>query len=366
MAIQAGLSTGRVAGVVSTSALELGLDIGDVDLVLLLSVPVSRKALWQRIGRAGRKNPAVCVIIDPQRSLGEQALEELLLRPLEPNWLYLENRYIQYAESLCAALEPIALGQGPDVPTFASLPSSFTKMLENEINPTEVVPADLYPLKQRGQDGPHCEFPLRAGVERTFDVVGRHNTALGQLNFAQALREAYPGAVYYYMARPYRVRTFDYRRGRIEVSPERQYTTQPIAQTTVFPRLADGILALWTSPTGFMAEVDLQVSERVLGFWERRGSTRRSAGTGRTPVSRRERSIVSSSPRACAGRWLAGREVTLQRVTSCKLSAIASVCRTGTWALGGSSRSARLLVLTRSAVRAFSIPSMPPADAKAS
>lgn len=273
-AIQKGLSTGELVGVVSTSALELGLDIGDIDLLILLSPPASRKAMWQRLGRAGRKNPAVCVLIDPQGSLRDVDLDEVLRRPLEPNWLYLENRYIQYAQSLCAAQERTALAQPAQVPPFASLPASFTKMLENEINPTEIVPADLYPLKQRAQDGPHYEFPLRSGVERQFEVVGRYDRPLGKLNFEQALREAYPGAVYYYMARPYRVRTFDYRKGRIEVSPERQYTTQPIAQTTVFPRLADGILALWTSPHGLLAEVELQVSERVLGFWERRGSAK--------------------------------------------------------------------------------------------
>jgi DEAD/DEAH box helicase domain-containing protein len=49
--IQRALTSGELAGVVSTSALELGLDIGEVDVVVLVDVPPSVKAFWQRLGR---------------------------------------------------------------------------------------------------------------------------------------------------------------------------------------------------------------------------------------------------------------------------------------------------------------------------
>lgn len=60
-AIQAALAEGKLAGVVTTSALELGLDIGEIDVVVLLGTPPSVKAFWQRFGRAGRVRPAVCL-----------------------------------------------------------------------------------------------------------------------------------------------------------------------------------------------------------------------------------------------------------------------------------------------------------------
>jgi DEAD/DEAH box helicase domain-containing protein len=59
--IQAALTRGSLRGVVSTSALELGLDIGDIDLVVLLNPPTSAKSFWQRVGRTGRTRPGVCV-----------------------------------------------------------------------------------------------------------------------------------------------------------------------------------------------------------------------------------------------------------------------------------------------------------------
>lgn len=88
------------------------------------------------------------------------------------------------------------------------------------------------------------------------------------------LREAYPGAIYYYMSRPYRVQQFKYREGEILVKPERYWTTEPIAQTMVFPSFQAGLLKLWVTADqrGFLAESSLQVSERVMGFKEKRGS----------------------------------------------------------------------------------------------
>lgn len=274
-AIQRALTTGQLAGVVSTSALELGVDIGDIDLVILLSAPPSAKAFWQRVGRAGRRRPGVCVLIDPTGSIepSEEGLLEYLDRSLEPNWLYLNNRYIQYANAMCAAVELGQLGRMTIPPELSSLPQQFVKFLENELNPTEIVPVDLYPLKQRGQDDPHHEFPLRGGVEQNFKIIDRGRN-LGDVTLAQALREAYPGAVYYYMARPYRIRGFRFRDNTIIARPERHYTTHPNAQTKVFPRFQGGMLAYFRNADGFVVEAEMQVSERVLGFSELRGSAR--------------------------------------------------------------------------------------------
>jgi DEAD/DEAH box helicase domain-containing protein len=203
------------------------------------------------------------------------SLEEYLNRPIEPSWLYLENRYVQYANALCAAAELSAVGKSPAAESvFATLPSSFVPFVENELNPVDVVPNDLYPLKQRAQSGPHREFYLRSATEQEFKVGDVRGTPLGKLSFSQALREAYPGAVHYYMARPYRVFGFNYRTGEIKVKRCRQWTTRPQAQSVVFPRFQGGVLNLLRSDDGMVAEVELQVSERVVGFVEQRGKVK--------------------------------------------------------------------------------------------
>ena len=273
--IQQALANGELRGIVCTSALELGLDIGEIDLAVLLDTPPSVKSFWQRFGRAGRCQRGICVIIDTRHAIddGEQGLRTYLARPLEPNWLYLHNRYAQYTSALCAAAEIAQINGSFDKSKFDSLPAQFQQFLEDELNPGVPVPQDLYPLKQAAADGPHHEFPLRSGVERNFKVSTPQGQTLGELSFSQALREAYPGAVYYYMATPYRVRQFKYRDGQILVSREKQYHTKPVVQVMVFPDFQNGLLKLFRSKNRFLAEADLQVSERVTGFKEKRGNT---------------------------------------------------------------------------------------------
>ena len=183
--IQASLAAGRLRGVVSTSALELGLDIGEIDLVLLLDTPPSMKSFWQRLGRAGRREPGTCVIIDSKSAIGnhEGVLAEYLKRPVEPNRLYVQNRYIQFTNALCAAQEIAQVGTGIDLGPFDSLPDEFRRFVDNELNPIESVAQDLYPLKQAGQAGPHREFPLRNGIEKNFRVITQHKAAGSNIDY---------------------------------------------------------------------------------------------------------------------------------------------------------------------------------------
>lgn len=273
--IQEALTQGRLRGVVATSALEMGLDIGEIDLVLLLDTPASMKSFWQRVGRAGRRQRGLCTIIDTRQVIGESdaGLAEYLSRPIEPNWLYLHNRYAQYTNALCAAAEIAQINGSFDRRHFQSLPEQFGQFLDNELNPTTSIAADLYPLKQAAQNEPHHEFPLRNGIEKSFRIRTNQGESRGDVSFSQALREAYPGAVYYYMATPYRVQRMNYRDGEIMVHRERRYTTKPLRFAMVFPDFGPSVLRLQTSAQGFLAEAEMQVSERVTGFKEKRGKT---------------------------------------------------------------------------------------------
>ena len=226
--IQRALVDGSLAGVVSTSALELGLDIGEIDLVIMLGTPPTVKSFWQRLGRAGRRQQGHCLLIDDKGTISAspKGLRGYLENKPETGWLYLDNQYIQYAHALCAAQELSEAGTtNYQRDPLRTLPDRFNVLFENEINPTEGVPDDLFPLKQRAQAGPHYEFPIRSGIEKNFAVRERSgpvNTNLGTLTYSQALREGYPGAIYYYMARPYRVILFNHRTGEIWVRREKR------------------------------------------------------------------------------------------------------------------------------------------------
>ncbi|MEF8756413.1 MAG: DEAD/DEAH box helicase [Accumulibacter sp.] len=277
--IQRALTEGRLSGVVSTSAMELGIDIGEIDTVLMLSTPPTMKSFWQRFGRAGRKSPGYCIFIDTREVINEEGnpLEEFLKKAVEPAWLYLDNPYLQYSQALCAAQEYAEYGgaQYNRVP-LRSLPEQFLQYLDNEINPVQGIPDDLYPLKQRAQSGAHYEFPIRSGIEKNFAVKLRGapgEPRLGTLTMAQAMREGYPGAIYYYMAKPFRVVSFNYRTAEISVTRTRLWTTRADSRCMVFPKFPGGVIASRKSSIGFLVETGMQISERVTGFIEKRGRT---------------------------------------------------------------------------------------------
>jgi DEAD/DEAH box helicase domain-containing protein len=271
--IQRALSTGMLKGVVSTSALELGIDIGEIEVVVLVGAPTSAQAFWQRLGRAGRRATGACIILDVDGVVSARidGLDGYLARPVEPNRLYLANRYIQYAHAVCAAIE-LSEPVRQENDALRSLPEGFARALANELDPVEALPQDLHALKQRAQASPHHSFPLRSGIEESFRVIGPFDRRMGELTMQYVVREAYPGAIYYYLGRPFRVFQFEPSKRRLRVRSEKAWTTEPISHVKCFPDFIDGRLNVRSNGGAFAVEVEMQVSERVLGFVERRGA----------------------------------------------------------------------------------------------
>ena len=283
-AIQQALTSGTLRGVVTTSALELGIDIGDISCVVLLGAPPSMKSFWQRIGRAGRRNEAgLAIILDGEGAVAREGnLETWLARPIEASHLYLDNVFIQYQNVLCAAAEAQAMGpKAASSAAFESLPQAFRQHLDNELTPVRSVPDALFPLKARG-DHPHRQFPLRSAGERNYRVREmRGNVSRGDLTHAQLLREAYPGARWLYMAQQYQVRAVDEVAGTCDVVRGKGPMTSPITQSIVFPSYATPAFAHSAGPGGYLVEANLQACERVLGFVEHRGQSREEHRYGR-------------------------------------------------------------------------------------
>lgn len=283
--IQDRLIRGTLKGVVSTSALELGIDIPNIDIGVLVGVPASSTSLWQRIGRIGRHSPGTVIVINAGGVYDESVFkspEMLLNRPPAESALYLQNPRIQYIHALCLARyegEHDQLAEALNLPRFEEFQSSvawpegFMDLCLKERRGE--IPLDLQSMKSEAGEDPSHVFPLR-DVETQFRVEhkrGPEIETLGSLSHDQLMREAYPGAVYYYTTRPFRVVKILRQAKIIQVREEKRYTTRPlILPTLIFPNLTDGNIFTCKKYNELtLIECNLQVRESISGFKERRG-----------------------------------------------------------------------------------------------
>ena len=214
--IEKRLADGRLLAVVSTSALESGIDIGGLDLCVLVGYPGSIMATRQRGGRVGRGGQASALVL----LAGEDALDQYLLRhpklitehPPEPAVVNPENPDILARHLICAAAElPMDreepwLGQ-PVVSETAEALARKGELLWAEDGKTLVA-------RSRA---PHRHVDLRGAGNRYAIVDSEDGQVLGEIDEPRAFRETHPGAVYLHGGRTYRVLDLDTETRRVTV-----------------------------------------------------------------------------------------------------------------------------------------------------
>src|SRR6185436_3267610 len=172
-AIEASLANGRLQGVISTSALELGIDVGGLDACVLVGWPGSVMATWQRSGRVGRtlhgqvreSLTALVALPDALDQWFVRHPEELLARPCEPLVVDPGNEVVARQHLPCAAAE-MALERGPD----GQYLERHAHAVKELVGTHELRESDdgerLYSRARR----PHRRVSLRGGGE-TFAIV---------------------------------------------------------------------------------------------------------------------------------------------------------------------------------------------------
>lgn len=319
--IQNRLSKGSLRGVVSTSALELGIDIPYLDAGVLIGVPRSATSLWQRIGRVGRHSDGKVIVINAGGVYDETVFRkpnELLKRPMAEAALYLENSRIQYIHALCLARyggehdqisSVIGVPEESEFSSSVDWPDGFIDLCKRER--VGEIPADLQSMKMEGGEDPNHTYPLR-DVESQFSVELKQGPLLqrlGSLSHGQLMREAYPGAVYYYTTRPFRVYKVNLYTKLVQARRERRYTTSPQSlPTLVFPNLTLGnVYQSKIHDDLITADCNLQIRESICGFKERRGP---NEYIRRYPMAGRELSIYFNQPRFTRNYFTSGVVIT--------------------------------------------------------
>lgn len=281
--IQDRLRNGEVRGVISTSALEMGIDIPGLTLGILVGVPYSATSYYQRIGRVGRHADGIILVVGNGSIVSNRIMRQPELlndMPLAESTLYLENPRIQYIHAMCLARpggedETLSGNDASQGLCFhAAFPPSFEALCYQEH--VGEVEASFHAMKLEAGTNPNYAFPLRdCEVQyrvETLEHVGPKRE-LGTLSFSQVMREAYPGAVYYYQTQAFRVVRILFRQHIILVRPERRYTTKPSSiPALIFPNMSPGnVYGALRFHDLQIAETNLQLKETIIGFKERRG-----------------------------------------------------------------------------------------------
>jgi DEAD/DEAH box helicase domain-containing protein len=266
------LTTGTLRGVVATSALELGVDIGDLDACVLNGFPGTIASMWQQAGRAGRRrDPSVTVLVAGDDQLDRYLMRhprDVFERPPEPAVINTSNPYILSPHLACAAYE---------------LPLSWDDLRfwpESELHDgvRDLVRRDQLRLRRRrrnGHDEPFAHwcgtgFPSRAiglrnGASGEIKIIEHHSERLiGTVDELRALTSVHDGAVYLHRGQSFEVVRLDLDEGHARVVECDNTTyTQARSDTDI------GVTAVHESrrvgnATLFLGEVE--VLTRVKGY----------------------------------------------------------------------------------------------------
>lgn len=277
--IEQRLQTGNLRGVVSTSALELGIDLPHLTIGMNVGVPATRKAYQQRLGRVGRSNKGAFLIIGPQnvfKGYGT-SFKEYHELSVEKSYLYLDNRFMQFAHGRCLSDELEALGANSSLPTRVQWPEGFKEVFA-AAKPGGNRPPEFDAIAQLGGDSPQRSYPLRNVGELNFKITrGETSDSFGEVNESQALRECYPGATYLHIGRAYEVAAWNTRafQPHIKVKPSfpNRHTKPRIRtwiNTGIMPvDLMENHLSIGS--IGFIAECQMQITEKVEGYVDHLG-----------------------------------------------------------------------------------------------
>lgn len=287
-AIEQALNDGSLQGVISTSALELGVDIANMDTCVMFGLPPSTMAFWQRAGRVGREagRTGHVLVIPGSTSIDyyyQAHPVELLDRPLERLVVQLDNRQVVIGHFACARAErPKGSKFSADIldeDIFGEGFIEFARIIE-DVDLDDPVLLSLEPHFDVGirgiADPSYNILNLPPGMPYDIAIQAARDHRLGTISFSQILREAYPNAVYWHMGRPYRVKRVKIHDQEVVVEKmkETNRRTNPVGEVRVTARQSPAVNIFRRAVFGGDLEcwhTMMSVRMAVRGYREREG-----------------------------------------------------------------------------------------------
>jgi DEAD/DEAH box helicase domain-containing protein len=271
--IEASLFAGRLDGVISTSALEMGIDVGGLDACILVGYPGSVMATWQRSGRVGRAGrESLTALVALPDALDQYFLDHpqaLLGRPCERLVTDPGNELVARAHLVCAAAE-LPLDPHDTAGDRAWL-GAHAPVVGDLVRAGELVEAEGTGELHAARRRPHRQVGLRGTGDGFVIVDAPRGVTIGTIDGVRVLHECHPGAVYQHAGRQYLVEELDHDGRRALVVPAAvDYFTTPLTEkdTEVLELLAGRDRGPLAARLG-----RLRITERVVGFERKRAQS---------------------------------------------------------------------------------------------
>ncbi len=259
--IESAVKEGNIRGIVSTNALELGVDIGTLDSVVMAGYPGTTLSFWQQAGRAGRS--------------GRESLVAMVARydPIDQYYMHHPDRFFEtaYEHAAIDCRNPIALS-GHLLCAAAEVPirDSDCRYFGAEMNDylATLIEQEILAETKRGI--------VYAGSSRASELVSLSGSASGgyrithnghlieTMDDSQAYREAYPGAIILHQGESYIVRSVNREDHQIRVeAADLDYHTRPLMKKSV----EVGTIERSVSHGGFtISSAGVTVTEELYGY----------------------------------------------------------------------------------------------------
>jgi DEAD/DEAH box helicase domain-containing protein len=297
--VEQGLRSGDVLGVVSTSALELGIDIGHLDVAVLAGYPGTIASMWQQAGRAGRRSGESAAVMVATSSPMDQYLaahpDYLFGASPEHARINPENPFILINHVKCAAFElPIGAEEafGGDVSAhLAALEDEgvLHRAGEHFHWSSETYPADHISLRTVTSDN----FLVIDTTARDAAQVKRRQI-IAEVDWKSAFSMIYPKAIYMLEGDPFEVQELHYREDEEKVAYVKRvavdYFTDAISAKGVWILQRFGR----QETPGLLAEQgEVLVAEKVVGFKKIKMGTLENVGSGEVELPQQEMQTTS-------------------------------------------------------------------------
>jgi DEAD/DEAH box helicase domain-containing protein len=283
--IERKLRDGEIRAVVATNALELGIDIGSLDAVVMAGYPGTIASTWQRAGRAGRRQGAsAAVLVASSAPLDQYIVEHpgyFFGRSPEHAYINPDNLEILLAHLKCAAFElPIREGEKFGAHDTAELcrfleEAGFLHRSAGAWHWTsETYPADAVSLRSVSSDN----FVV-------VDITGEP-AVIAEVSFTAALTTLHEKAIYLHEARQYHVERFDYEQRKAYVRRvDSDYYTDAIDYTQV-----RALEEFGNEPVSGArkAHGDVRVNRQIVGFKKIKFYTMENVGAGNLSMPEQE------------------------------------------------------------------------------